>query len=142
MDTHHGPAEIHRAVGTVSSFGGSPVRQEIGLGRAIQIVKIEVDWPNSRSTHTVSNVPLEGEDNLYWEHPNHKHSIRIVTEGDTVIGINVMGLRYRHKVCEGWIKEQKSVSYVLDNLHEANFDPEFYDKFELDIKRSMKEKAA
>ena len=90
----------------------------------------------------VSNLPLEGENNLYWEDPSHKHSIRIVTEGENVIGINVMGLRYRHEVCEGWIKEQRSLDYVLDNLQKANFDPEFSNKFEQDIKRTLKEKAA
>lgn len=90
----------------------------------------------------VSNVPVQGEHNLYWEHENHQHSMRIITRNSIVIGINVMGLRYRHKVCEKWIKEEKTLDYVLDNLQEANFDPEFYDKFEQEIKHTFKEMAA
>jgi len=90
----------------------------------------------------VSNVQLEGENNLFWEHPNHEHAMRIITKDNIVIGINVMGLRYRHKVCEGWIRENRTLNFVLDNLHEANFDPEFSDKFELAIRHIFKEKAA
>jgi len=90
----------------------------------------------------VSNVVQDGEDNFYWEHPNSKHAIRIVTEDEVVIGINVMGLRYRHKVCESWIKDKRSLAYVLDHLKDANFDPEFYDKFEQEIRSTLRGKAA
>jgi len=91
---------------------------------------------------SVNSRPVEGEKNLFWEHPNHEHAIRIVTKDNIVVGINVMGLRYRHKVCEGWLKENRTLDFVLDNLREANFDPEFYNKFELEIRDSFKEKAA
>ncbi len=90
----------------------------------------------------VGNAQLEGENNLFWEHPNHEHAMRIITKDNIVIGINVMGLRYRHKVCENWIRENRTLDYVLDNLQEANFDPEFSDKFEQEIRHTFKEKAA
>ncbi len=48
----------HRAAGMVSSFGGSPARQEIGLGAADSIVRIEVDWPGSRTTQQFHDVPI------------------------------------------------------------------------------------
>ncbi len=38
---------IYRTVGSQSSFGGSPLRQHIGLGKAAEILKIEVWWPGS-----------------------------------------------------------------------------------------------
>jgi hypothetical protein len=38
---------IFRTVGAASSFGGSPFRQEIGLGSARKISRIEVFWPTS-----------------------------------------------------------------------------------------------
>jgi hypothetical protein len=41
------PRSIFRTVGAASSFGGSPLRQEIGLGSADRIVRIEVQWPAS-----------------------------------------------------------------------------------------------
>ena len=40
-----GEREIRRAVGSVSSFGGSPSLLEIGLGDAAEILRIEVVWP-------------------------------------------------------------------------------------------------
>ena len=50
-----------------------------------------------------------------------------------------MGLRYSHKVCEAWIRDKKSPGYILDNLSEANFDPEFFKKYESEIVGTFKE---
>ncbi|MDA0812718.1 MAG: CRTAC1 family protein [Verrucomicrobia bacterium] len=50
---------IHRAVGAVSSFGGSPLRQEIGLGSAKQILNVTVTWPTSATTQAYADVPLD-----------------------------------------------------------------------------------
>ncbi len=62
---------IHRAVGCVSGFGGSPLRQEIGLGDADGIERIEVWWPTSGARQTFTEVPMdarvrvtEGEDQI------------------------------------------------------------------------------
>ena len=54
-----GMREIHRAVGAVSSFGGSPLRQEIGLGRASKIRKLEVWWPASGRRQSFEDVPMD-----------------------------------------------------------------------------------
>jgi hypothetical protein len=51
--------EIHRAVGSVSSFGGSPIRQEIGLANATAVRRVEVHWPASGSRSVVRRVPLD-----------------------------------------------------------------------------------
>ena len=50
---------IQRAVGCVSSFGGSPARQEIGLGAAARIVRLAVDWPTSGERQEFRDVPLD-----------------------------------------------------------------------------------
>lgn len=50
---------FHRAVGSVSSFGGSPIRQEIGLGPAERIERIEIDWPRTGETQVIEGVPLD-----------------------------------------------------------------------------------
>ncbi len=42
-----GERSIFRTVGAASSFGGSPFRQEIGLGKAERISRIEIFWPAS-----------------------------------------------------------------------------------------------
>lgn len=70
------------------------------------------------------NQRVDGEENLYWEHPGGRHAVRIAHVGGTVIGFNFMGLRHRHRVCERWIREERDVGYVLAHLHEAGFDPE------------------
>lgn len=74
----------------------------------------------------------EGERTLYWEHPEGNRAIRInyLPDSRRVIGFNLMGVRYRHQVCDGWIREGRPVEYVLANLGAANFDPEFYPEFE------------
>lgn len=64
--TPNGTQTRHRAVGMVSSFGGSPSRQEIGLGKALSIDRIEIDWPSTKSsagnqptTQTIHGVKLD-----------------------------------------------------------------------------------
>lgn len=68
--TPAGERTIHRALGSVSSFGGSPARQEIGLGDATGIRSLEILWPSGAS-QSFTGVPLdsflratEGEDEL------------------------------------------------------------------------------
>ena len=58
VDTPQGKRTLHRAVGSVSSFGGSPLRQEIGLGAADSIERVEIDWPGSTTTQALREVPL------------------------------------------------------------------------------------
>ena len=50
---------IHRAAGSVSSFGGQPSRLEIGLGEAEEILSVEVRWPNSDRVERFEGVPLD-----------------------------------------------------------------------------------
>lgn len=82
-------------------------------------------WPSLR----------EGEETLYWEHPDGRRCVRInyAKEDGRVIGFNILGIRYRHRVCEEWIRDGRSITYVLANLAEANFDPEFFRRFERDV---------
>lgn len=69
---------------------------------------------------------------LYWEHEDGKKAIRIMYEKEdkTVVGFNLMGIRYRHEVCEKWLNEKTKLEEVLSNLGLANFDPEFYKEYE------------
>lgn len=60
VNTPQGLRTIHRAVGSVSSFGGSPTaRQGIGLGDASAIEKVEVTWPGGEK-ETFTGVPIDG----------------------------------------------------------------------------------
>ncbi len=87
----------------------------------------------------------EGVTSLYWEHQSGKKAIRVnfsslnPSKGGTfsppfggtyVTGFNLMGIRYRHEVCEKWILERTPIETVLEDLSLANFDPEFFDEYE------------
>lgn len=86
---------------------------------------------------TYGRVPATGEDSLYWEHPRGTCSIRLAHQGGRVAGFNLMGMRYRHRVCERWILEQRPVAWVLEHLHEAEFDPEFFRRHGAEIARTL-----
>ena len=47
---------IYRTVGSRSSFGGSPLRQHIGLGSSAQIQQIEIRWPGNPLPQVFSTV--------------------------------------------------------------------------------------
>lgn len=80
------------------------------------------------------NLPDDAS-SLYWEHPNGHASIRINYETKTgrVLGFNLMGVRYRHKVCEAWIAEGRNMDFVMEHLRAANFDPEFFPDHEKQV---------
>jgi NADPH-dependent 2,4-dienoyl-CoA reductase/sulfur reductase-like enzyme len=77
----------------------------------------------------------ENHRSIYWEHQSGRKSVRIVYDENSgaVLGFNLMGVRYRHEICEKWLANQTHVEEVLTNLGMANFDPEFYDEYESDI---------
>jgi len=84
--------------------------------------------------------PGDGESHFYWEHINGKKCITISYEKASrkFLGINNFGIRMRHEVFDRWLNEEKSVDHVMENLREANFDPEFFDRHEVEIRNSFK----
>ena len=50
---------VHAVVGNGSSFGGSTLTQEIGLGQARQIISLEVYWHATNTRQVFTNVPLD-----------------------------------------------------------------------------------
>ena len=89
----------------------------------------------------VPNLPSEDQKSVYWEHPDGNKSIRINFNKHTneVEGFNLMGVRYRHSVCDHWIKKKTDIREVLENLSLANFDPEFYPEYEASIRSTFTE---
>jgi NADPH-dependent 2,4-dienoyl-CoA reductase/sulfur reductase-like enzyme len=79
------------------------------------------------------NRGVQGEASLYWEHASGRKSVRLVHAGGKVIGVNVMGMRWRHAVCERWIAEGRGLDHVLPRLGEASFDPELFTRHEREI---------
>jgi len=84
---------------------------------------------------TYGSVPADAESVLFMDHANNR-SIRIAYNRNTkcVAGFVLMGIRYRQEVCQRWIRENKTIEYVLDHLREANFDPEFSLRYESAVK--------
>jgi hypothetical protein len=50
---------IFRHLNQGGSFGGNPLRQTIGLGKAERIERVEVFWPKTGQTQVVEDVPLD-----------------------------------------------------------------------------------
>ncbi len=59
VETDDGERSIHRIVGTGGSFGGSPIRQEIGLGQARAVKRVEILWPVTGVTQFVYGLELD-----------------------------------------------------------------------------------
>ncbi len=51
--------DLFHFVGANSSFGGNPLRAELGLGQAARIVELEVFWPKTGKTQRFTEVPLD-----------------------------------------------------------------------------------
>ena len=50
---------IYREVGSGGSFGASPLRQTIGVGKADAIVRVELFWPRTGKTQVVEGLALD-----------------------------------------------------------------------------------
>ncbi len=78
------------------------------------------------TTAGLVNFDLEGEKNWFHEETGGVRSTsRIVTQGDRVIGFNMLGRRWDHSVFIEWIEERRTLDWVLKHLNEAAFDTEF-----------------
>jgi hypothetical protein len=58
VQTPSGLRQLHRVVSTGGSFGGNPLRQEIGLGDATSIVAVSILWPGSNTKQTIRGLDL------------------------------------------------------------------------------------
>lgn len=75
------------------------------------------------------------EEQFHWKCDSDLKAITISyhRESGDFLGINTFGIRMRHEVFDKWLNEKRSVDYVVENLEEANFDPEFFKKYEGEI---------
>lgn len=84
---------------------------------------------------TVTATRSEDEQDFYWEHPSGNTCVHLVWHRDThtFIGINTFGIRMRHEVFDQWLRDAKTIQFVMENLQLANFDPEFFTRHEPEI---------
>jgi NAD(P)H-nitrite reductase large subunit len=92
----------------------------------------------------VPNIINENHGDLYWEHPSGKKAVHLVwnKHDDVFAGVNAFGIRLRHERFDLWLREKKSIGYVIDHMREANFDPEFSKRHEGDIDKNFKKRIA
>lgn len=83
----------------------------------------------------VSNELKPGEQDYYWEHTGGLKAMHLVWDSNSNVfrGINVFGIRLRHECFDRWLREGRTIQYVLMHLSEANFDPEFFTRHEAEI---------
>jgi NAD(P)H-nitrite reductase large subunit len=70
-----------------------------------------------------------------WKHPQKELLIHFVFEQSSkrIRGVNSFGIRLRHELFDQWIRDGERIETVLTHLHIANFDPEFFKRYELEI---------
>lgn len=75
------------------------------------------------------------EEDFYWEHVSGTKAVHLVWHKNSkeFLGINSFGIRLRHACFDLWLRKKADIGYILQNLHEANFDPEFFARHETDI---------
>ncbi len=83
----------------------------------------------------------ENEDSIFWDAKDGRRCIRIVfdKQSRSVLGFNALGVRLRHAVCNAWIKNGTHVTEVIKQLGKANFDPEFFIKFEKEMQAQFQD---
>jgi NAD(P)H-nitrite reductase large subunit len=94
---------------------------------------------------TYGNVPAKPEPTheiFYWEKPEKNCSLYFVFDKETkqFLGINTFGIRLRHEVCTGWIKDNKTIAEVIKYLSDAFFDPELYPDYHTEIIQAFNHK--
>jgi NAD(P)H-nitrite reductase large subunit len=80
---------------------------------------------------------IENQEEYYWEKENKAVRIVFNKENRVFEGINTFGIRMRQDFFEKVLDRKESVDYVMTNLDKANFDPEFFRKYEKEIKNNF-----
>ncbi|MEX2483186.1 MAG: FAD/NAD(P)-binding oxidoreductase [Brumimicrobium sp.] len=83
----------------------------------------------------VWNKLKEDEEEFIWKNDDKELLLHFIFDktNHTLKGINTFGIRLRHEVFEHWINSNKTIEEVIKNLRMANFDPEFFRRYEKEI---------
>lgn len=76
------PRKVYRELNSGGSFGSSPLRREIGIGRATKIDEVVVEWPASGITQVIKNIA-----------PNQFIKIKEGQKGFDLLPLNKIALR-------------------------------------------------
>jgi NAD(P)H-nitrite reductase large subunit len=88
----------------------------------------------------VGNALNEEEDELYWQHESGRKAMHFVWNRTSreFLGINSFGIRLRHERFDRWLREKRNIDFVMDRLEEANFDPEFSERYEAVVREQFR----
>lgn len=83
----------------------------------------------------VPNNPKDNLEDFVYQHHKDEVLLHFVFDKEThrFVGVNNFGMRLRHILFNEWMNTNATIEEVLINLKSANFDPEFYRKYEDDI---------
>ena len=83
----------------------------------------------------VWNELKEDEEEFIWKNEEKELLLHFVFEKNSHVikGVNTFGIRLRHELFDKWIGEKSTIEEVVKNLRMANFDPEFYKRYEREI---------
>ncbi|SIT82369.1 NAD(P)/FAD-dependent oxidoreductase [Pontibacter indicus] len=84
---------------------------------------------------TYGTVPAqlaEQHQSLYWQNEEATKAIRLLYDKETarLLGVNLLGIRYRHDLCHHWLQQGYTLHDVMQELPAVNFDPEFFQRYE------------
>ena len=98
---------------------------------------LDIEYQTYGWVHGKKGRP-ENEAHFHWKHEDDTKCITVAYDKNTnkFQGINTFGIRMRHETFDTWLTENRDVDYVINHLAEANFDPEFYSRFEKQIIQS------
>lgn len=98
---------------------------------------LDIEYQTYGWVHGKKGKP-DYEAHFHWKHEDDTKCITIAYHRDTneFLGINTFGIRLRHEIFDKWLTEKRDLDYVINHLEVVNFDPEFYKRFENEIKTS------
>ena len=63
----------------------------------------------------VNPIAKEDEGQFYWQKEGENKAIRLAYRKSTLqlLGINAMGIRLRHEICDQWLNQEATISQVI-----------------------------
>ena len=80
-------------------------------------------------------VKEAAEMHFHWRHPKEKICLTLAYDANSrkFLGLNTFGIRMRHEVLDQWLTAEVDIDHVIYRLKDANFDPEWYRRYESQI---------
>lgn len=91
---------------------------------------------------SVASVPVDGVEDFTFSSHDGEVFLHFSFDKTTkaILGVNTFDMRLRHLVFNDWLNKQRSIETVISHLATANFDPEFYKRYENELIQSFNTK--